>query len=144
MLRRTRRALSCEGTVKNGTAKERKARRREENFGLFLLSFSLFSPSQFRFSQFLRSSTPYESFAASISRLRKRLRKSFAVSYGTPILENLYNLCFEFANYSWAPCVWTCILPSLSCENSGLARLSDGRDSKRIFSACFSVAYLCC
>ena len=31
MLRRTRSALSCEGTVKNGTAKERKARRREEN-----------------------------------------------------------------------------------------------------------------
>ena len=30
MLRRTRSALSCEGTVKNGIAKERKARRREE------------------------------------------------------------------------------------------------------------------
>ena len=39
----------------------------------------------------------YESFAAFIS----RLRKSFAVSYGATILDNL---CFEFANYSWAPC----------------------------------------
>ena len=58
MLRRTRSALSCKGTVKN---------------------------------------TRYESFAAFIS----RLRKSFAVSYGAPVLDNL---CFEFANYSWAPC----------------------------------------
>ena len=50
------------------------------------------------FLQLLRSSTRYESFAVFIS----RLRKSFAVSYGAPILDN--SCFFEFANYSWAPC----------------------------------------
>ena len=61
---------------------------------------------QFRFSQFLRSSTSYESFATFIS----RLRKSFAVSYGAPIPDNL---CFEFANYSWAPCDFVCLIQKL-------------------------------
>ena len=40
--------------------------------------------------------------------------------------------------------LWTCILPSPSCKNPGFARLSDGLDRKRIFGACFSVAFLCC
>ena len=55
----------------------------------FLLSFSLFCPSQFHFSQFLRSSKRHESFAVSYAAFFSRLRISFAVSYAAPIPDNL-------------------------------------------------------
>ena len=56
----------------------------------FLLSFSLFSPSQFRFSQFLCSFKGHEPFADSYAAFIATLRKSFAVSNEAPIPDNIF------------------------------------------------------